>query len=327
MRAILLEQPGGADQLYLGEAETPKPAPDEILIKVAATALNRADIMQREGKYPPPEGASPILGLEVSGEVAECGKSVSRWKEGDKVFGLLPGGGYAEYAIMHEAMAMAVPPNLSLAEAAAIPEVFLTAFQALRWLSGLKAGERVLIHAGGSGVGTAAIQLACEMSASDIIITASAAKHATCLSLGATHAIDYKSKDFEEEVKKISSGGVDVVIDFIAAPYFEKNINCLRKDGRLVLLALLGGVKVREFNLLKLLSKRLQISASTLRSRSRDYQQELTGEFAGFAWQRLADSRLKPVIDSVMSWKQVREAHQRMESNQNTGKIVMEVNT
>ncbi|MFP4506595.1 MAG: NAD(P)H-quinone oxidoreductase [Cyclobacteriaceae bacterium] len=325
MKAILFDQPGGADQLYLGEAETPKPAPDEILIKVAATALNRADIMQREGKYPPPEGASPILGLEVSGEVAECGESVSRWKKGDQVFSLLPGGGYAEYAIMHEAMALPVPSNLSLAEAAAIPEVFLTAFQALRWLSRLQPGEKLLIHAGASGVGTAAIQLGREMAASDIIVTASAAKHETCLKLGATHAIDYKNADFEEEVDKLSPQGVDVIIDFVAGPYFEKNINCLKRDGRLVLLATLGGGKVKEFNLLKLLSKRLQITASTLRSRSRDYQVRLSQEFAGFALERFGDGRLKPVIDSVFSWEQVREAHQRMESNQNTGKIVLEV--
>ncbi len=326
MKAILIKSPGNANQLYLGEYETPKPTPNEVLAKVRATALNRADILQREGKYPPPEGASPILGLEMSGEVVEVGEEVEKWNVGDKVFGLLPGDGYAEYAVIHQDMAMAVPDNLSMEEAAAIPEVFMTAFQAVHWLGKLQPGERILIHAGASGVGTAAIQLAREMQASDIIVTASQAKHNTCRGLGAHYTIDYKNQDFRDEIKKITDGeGVDVIIDFVAAPYFERNISVLRTDGRLIMLALLGGTHLEQFNLGNLLRKRIQILASTLRSRSRDYQIQLTKAFSEFAMARLQDGRLQPVIDQIVDWQEVKAAHQRMESNQNTGKIVLKI--
>lgn len=326
MKAVIFSSPGSADQLQIGEVETPTPKPQEILVKVTATAVNRADILQREGKYPPPEGASPILGLEMSGEVVEAGKEVTKWKVGDKVFGLLPGGGYAAYAVIHQDMAMPVPDNLSLPEAAAIPEVFLTAFQALRWLGHFQAGEHILIHAGASGVGTAAIQLARQMQAGQIIITASAGKHQACLNLGADLAIDYRSENFQEAVAHHTSGqGVDLIIDFIAAPYFEKNINCLKQDGRLILLALMGGSKVSEFDLRKLLQKRLQITASTLRSRTREYQISLTQDFASFALPRFREEHLVPVINRVFKWQDVQEAHRFMESNENTGKIVLQL--
>lgn len=326
MKAVIFSSPGSADQLQIGELETPTPKPQEILVKVAATAVNRADILQREGKYPPPEGASPILGLEMSGEVVEAGKEVTKWKVGDKVFGLLPGGGYAAYAVIHQDMAMPVPDNLSLPEAAAIPEVFLTAFQALRWLGHFQAGEHILIHAGASGVGTAAIQLARQMQAGQIIITASAGKHQACLNLGTDLAIDYRSENFQEAVAHHTSGqGVDLIIDFIAAPYFEKNINCLKQDGRLILLALMGGSKVSEFDLRKLLQKRLRITASTLRSRTREYQISLTQDFASFALPRFREEHLVPVINRVFKWQDVQEAHRYMESNENTGKIVLQL--
>ena len=326
MKAILFDQPTTADQLYLGEYATPKPKSNELLIKVAATAVNRADILQRQGKYPPPPGASPILGLEISGEVVEVGSEATRHAVGERVFGLLPGGGYAEYAVIHEQMAMPVPAALSLTEAAAIPEVFLTAYQALQWLGKLQAGERVLVHAGASGVGTAAIQLAKIMKAGDIIVTASAAKHAVCRELGANYAIDYKSDDFQEEVNELTDGeGVDLVLDFIAAPYFEKNVSVLRTDGRMVMLALLGGTHVENFDLGNLLKKRLQIISSTLRSRNIDYQINLTQAFADFAQPHLASGSLRPVIDQVFSWKDVSRAHEHMEANLNAGKLVLEV--
>lgn len=326
MKAILIQSPGGVDQLYSGEYETPVPKPNELLVRVAATAVNRADLLQRQGKYPPPAGASPILGLEMSGEVVEIGADITRYAVGDLVFGLLPGGGHAEYAVIHEQMAMPVPDRLTLPEAAAVPEVFLTAYQALHWLGKLQAGERVLIHAGASGVGTAAIQLAQAMGAGDVIVTASAAKHQLCLDLGANYTIDYQAYDFKEEVMQITDGdGVDLVLDFIAAPYFERNIELLRTDGRMVLLALLGGAHVDNFNLGNLLKKRLQISASTLRSRSLGYQINLTRAFADFALRLLATGSLRPVIDRVYDWKEVQQAHQRMEANQNSGKLVLEI--
>ncbi|AKD03205.1 NAD(P)H-quinone oxidoreductase [Pontibacter korlensis] len=326
MKAILVKQPGGPEQLVLGEYEKPLPNPYELLVKVHATALNRADTLQREGKYPPPKGASPLLGLEVAGVVVEAGGNCTRFKKGDKVFGLLPGGGYAEYAIIHEAMAMPVPDNLSMEEAAAIPEVFLTAWQALAWLGKLQAGERVLLHAGASGVGTAAIQLARAMKA-EVLVTASEHKLQACLDLGAHKAINYKEVPFEDEVlAHTNSEGVDVIVDFIAGPYFNQNLECLRLDGRLVILASLGGGKVSEVDLRKILIKRLQVMGSTLRSRTRGYQIELTEDLGQFALPLFREGKLKPVIDSVYNWQDVAEAHRYMEQNKNIGKIVLRVN-
>ena len=298
---------------------------DEVLVKVVASALNRADTLQRRGKYPPPKGASPILGLEISGTVAACGSKVTKWSEGDNVFGLIPGGGYAEYAVIHEDMALPVPKGLSMEEAAAIPEVFLTAFQALLWLADLKKDETVLIHAGASGVGTAAIQLA-KVVGANVIVTASAPKHDLCLALGANKAIDYHEGPFEQAVMDATNGkGVDVVIDFIAAPYLQQNVNCLRTDGRMVLLAVLGGTKVGQFNMGPVLFKRLKIIGSTLRSRNREYQIRLTKDFGDFALELFEKRRLKPVIDHVFDWAEAADAHKLMENNENQGKYVLKI--
>lgn len=326
MKAIHVKQPGGPEQLILGEHEQPLPSPHELLVKVHATALNRADTLQRQGKYPPPKGASPILGLEVAGEVVEAGINCKKYKKGDKVFGLLSGGGYAEYAVIDEAMAMPVPDNLSMEQAAAIPEVFLTAWQALVWLGKLQSGERVLIHAGASGVGTAAIQLARALKA-EVLVTASEQKIQACLDLGAHKAINYKEVPFEDEVLAYTnSEGVDVIVDFIAGPYFNQNLDCLRLDGRLVILASLGGGKVEEVDLRKILSKRLQVIGSTLRTRSKDYQIKLTEDMSRFALPLFKEGKLKPVIDSVYDWQDAAEAHRYMEQNKNIGKIVLRVN-
>lgn len=325
MKAILVKQPGGPEQLILGEYEQPLPSPHELLVKVHATALNRADTLQRQGKYPPPKGASPILGLEVAGEVVEAGINCTKYKKGDKVFGLLPGGGYAEYAVIDEAMAMPVPENLCMEEAAAIPEVFLTAWQALVWLGKLQAGERALIHAGASGVGTAAIQLARALRA-EVLVTASEQKVQACLDLGAHKAINYKEVPFEDEVLAYTnSEGVDVIVDFIAGPYFNQNLDCLRLDGRLVILASLGGGKVGEVDLRKILSKRLQVIGSTLRTRFKDYQIRLTEDMSRFALPLFKEGKLKPVIDSVYDWQDAAEAHRYMEQSKNIGKIVLRV--
>lgn len=321
MKAILVKE----GKMYLGDYPKPQAGPQEVLIEVKATALNRADILQRKGQYPPPEGASPLLGLEVAGIVTETGSEVSRWQKGDKVFGLLPGGGYAQYASMQQEMAMPIPEKLNFTEAAAIPEVFLTAYQALVWLAKIQKEESILIHAGASGVGTAAIQLAREIGAR-IFVTASAPKHDICRQLGAQHTIDYKSESFKEKVKELTAGkGVDVIIDFIAGPYFQDNLSSLNTDGRLVMLALLGGINVPEANLVSILRKRLSIMGSTLRSRSPEYQARLTKEMSDFILPRLEDGRIKPIIDRVYSWEQVNQAHALMEANQNKGKIVLEL--
>lgn len=326
MKAILFDEPCSADKLYIGEFPKPEVGEEEILVEVKATALNRADIFQRMGKYPPPTGASPILGLEIAGVVVEKGSKVFKWKTGDKVFGLIPGGGYAQYAVINEEMAMRIPDKLSFEEAAAIPEAFLTSYQAIVWLAELKAGEFILIHAAASGVGTAAIQLAREIGAK-IIITASAEKHFICKELGADVLIDYKSQNFKDVVLNATNNyGVDVIIDFIGANYFNNNIESLTRDGRLILLATLSGGKVNEFNVRQILTKRLKIVGSTLRSRSLDYQIKLTKDFYNFAYDKISSGRIKPVIDKVFDWTDVSEAHKRMEANKNIGKIVLRIN-
>ena len=267
MNAIQLNAFGGPEQMYIGPYEKPAPGPNEILVKVAAAALNRADTLQRMGKYPPPKGESEIMGLEMAGTVAACGPQVTRWTVGDQVCGLLGGGGYAEYATIPEGMALPWPQGFDAVQAAAVPEVFLTAFQALRWLARLQEGERILVHAGASGVGTAAIQLARAMNA-EVLVTASAAKHDLCRTLGADVAIDYKTESFAERVAAYTDGqGVDVIVDFIGGPYFQGNLKALAVEGRLVMLAFLGGVKPGELNLAPILRKRLQIIGSTLRAR------------------------------------------------------------
>ncbi len=327
MKAIQVKAFGGPEQLYLGEYETPKPAENEVLVKVEATALNRADTLQRMGKYPPPEGESPIMGLEMAGEIVEIGDAVIHCKVGDKVCGLLGGGGYAEYAVIPERMALPWPEGFDAPQATAVPEVFLTAFQALRWLAHLQEGERVLIHAGASGVGTAAIQLARVMGARPIV-TASSGKHSLCKELGAALAIDYKTEDFAERLKAYTEGeGVNVVIDFVGAPYLQQNLQVMALEGRMVLLAFLGGVKVDQLNIAALLRKRLQVIGSTLRARSLEYKIRLSNDLQLFAWPLFANGQLRPVIDKVYDWSEVAEAHRYMESNQSRGKIVLRVHS
>lgn len=325
MKAILVNQPGDADQLELGSYRKPNVKKEHLRVKVEATALNRADILQREGKYPPPKGESPLLGLEVAGTVEKVGAGCEGWKEGDRVFGLLGGGGYAEYANLHHGLAMPMPEGLSFDEAAAIPEVFLTAFQALYWLGNLEMGQDVLVHAGASGVGTAAIQLATAGGAR-VFTTASQSKLDACRELGAERAIDYRNDDFVQEVLKAThKRGVDLVVDFIGAPYLERNLEALAMDGRIVMLATLGGAKLESFSLRSLFAKRAQVMASTLRNRDLAYKTLLTSEFASFALPLFEEGRLKPVIDTVYHWKDVADAHRRMEANRNVGKLVLRV--
>lgn len=327
MKAILFDQFGGPENLYIGETEAPVPGPDEVLVAVAATALNRADILQREGKYPPPPGESTILGLEMAGRVMAWGENVSGFQKGDHVCGLLPGGGYAEQAVLPASLVLPIPEGLSFTQAAAIPEVFLTAFQALDWLAQLEAGERVLIHAGGSGVGTAAIQLARLMDAGEIIITASKEKHEFCRTLGATHTIDYKNEDFSQRVDEITNGeGVGVLIDFVGGPNFAPNLAALGLDSRMVMLAFLGGPSTgAAVNLAAILRKRIHIMGSTLRSRSKAYKAQLTADLQQKYWAALAQGHLLPIVDSVYPWEQVADAHRYMEANRNTGKVILEI--
>lgn len=325
MQAIVFKASGDPEVLKIGEVTLPVPVEKQVRIKVAAAGINRADILQRKGKYPPPPGASSILGLEVSGIIDSVGGGCVKWKVGDRVMGLVSGGGYAEYVIIHEDMVMSVPDTINLGQAAAIPEVFLTAYQSLVWLAHLQARETILIHAGASGVGTAAIQLALAFDAVSII-TASKEKHNLCNHLGARATIDYKTKDFVAEVKNITSDkGVDVIIDFIGGPYFKKNIEILCNDGRLILLAAMGGGKVEEFNLLSILSRRISVMGTTLRARSLEYQIRLTKEFWKFARPLFEDGSLRPVVDKVLPFEEVALAHNLIEENKTAGKILLKI--
>ena len=325
MKAVLIKAFGAPENLHIGDWEKPVPKSHEVLVKVHATALNRADTMQRKGQYPPPPGDSPILGLEIAGEVVGLGKEVTKWTIGDKVCGLIGGGGYAEYSVIPENQSLPIPANLSYEQAAGIPEVFLTAFQTINWLGQLQKGERILIHAGASGVGTAAIQIAKAIGA-EVFVTASKGKHETCLNLGATKAIDYKKENFQEQVLAYTDGkGVDMIIDFLAAPYFQQNINSLNFDGRMVMLAVMGGFKLSELNMLPILFKRIKIQGSTLRARTLDYKARLTKDLYDFAWSRFESGEFKPVIDSVYDWSDVIEAHRYMEANKNIGKIILKI--
>jgi len=323
MKAVLVPTEGDPEHLTLGEYPRPEPGADELLVKVHAAALNRADTLQRRGKYPPPEGASEVLGLDIAGTIEAMGPGCVNWSEGDRVFGLVPGGGYAEYAIIHKEMAMAVPPGLSLVEAAAVPEVFLTAYQALHWLGQLTAGHHVLIHAGASGVGTAAIQLV-QTAGAHPYVTASAPKHAACRELGAEATNDYASESFADRMAAITDErGVDIILDFIGAPYFHDNVASLATDGRIVQLATLGGSTVEAVSLRALMAKRVHLLATTLRSRSRDYKIALTQEFAADVLPQFVGETLTPVIDSTYDWQDAADAHRRMENNENIGKIVL----
>jgi putative PIG3 family NAD(P)H quinone oxidoreductase len=325
MRAIVTERPGGPEVLRMGEIPDPAPGPDELLVRVRATALNRLDLMQREGTYPMPPGAPETLGVEMAGEVVGWGADVRGWAEGARICALLLGGGYAEYAAVPNGMAIPLPANLSFEQGAALPEVFLTAYLNLFQLGDLRAGGYALIHAGASGVGTAAIQLAREAGASPIVTAGTAEKLAACRELGAVAGFNYHEGPFAEAVLTATGGrGVDVVLDMVGAPYWNQNIACLTLGGRLILLAAQGGAKV-EINLGALQGKRARVIGSMLRPLPLADKIALTTAFSAFALPRLTDGRLVPVIDRVYPLAEAAEAHRRMASNANIGKIVLAV--
>lgn len=324
MKAVQVINPGENSSLKIDEYPAPQPAPHQVLVKVKATALNRADLLQRKGKYPPPKDASPIMGLEMAGIVEAVGAEVTRWKKGDRVFGLLPGGGYAELAVIHERMAMRLPDDLTFEQAAAIPETFLTAYQALCWLGDLQQNETVLIHAGGSGVGTSAIQIAREFNA-DIITTAGKDfKLEACRTLGAKLALNYHEGPFADPIEEtFGKNSINLIIDFVGKPYWNQNIRILSLDGRVVYLSMLGGTHLEDADIGPILRKRLTIRGSTLRSRDPIYKIRLTEEFADFALELFERKRMKPVVDQVFDWKDTEEAHRYMAENRNIGKIVL----
>jgi putative PIG3 family NAD(P)H quinone oxidoreductase len=320
MKAILFDQPGDPDVLRYDDAPDPQPGADELLVRVHATAVNRADLLQRRGGYAPPPGASPILGLELAGEVVQ---PAGEWRTGDRVMAVVTGGGYAELAAVPAGMAMRIPERFSYQEAAAIPEAFLTAYLNLFTLGRLQAGEVALIHAGASGVGTAAIQLVCVAGARAIATAGSDEKLALCRELGAEPAINYKSEPFADRVRAATEGrGADVVLDFVGAPYWDSNMAALALGGRLMLIGFLGGSR-GQLDLGALMGKSLTVSGTTLRRTALPQKLALTQAFSEFALPRFARGELRPVIDRVMSLAQAAEAHRVLEANTNAGKVVL----
>ncbi len=325
MKALIVEQVAGRSEMKLGEHPDPDAKEGEVLVKIEATALNRADLMQKEGKYPPPKGVTPILGLEMAGTVEKLGPKVKGISVGDRVCGLLSGGGYAEYCTIRADHVLKIPEVFSFEEAAAVPEVYLTAYQAAIWLGKLAKSETILIHAGASGVGTAAIQLARELRKARIITTTgSSEKCSLTASLGSDLCINYNDENFGLSVQDtFGENCVNVIIDFVGSPYWEKNMDVLAMDGRVVYLSFLGGTKVEEMNLSPILRKRLTIMGSTLRNRSEEYKAELIAGFKKDTETLFEKEKLKPIIDSVFDWEDAEEAHARMKNNLNAGKIIL----
>lgn len=325
MRAIVFDAPGDERVLRLGELPAPALVPGALRIQVAASAVNRADLLQRQGLYPPPPGASPILGLECAGRVAELGAGVEGWKVGDRAMALLAGGGYAEEVVVPAGCAMPVPERLSLEEAAALPEVFLTVFLNVFQLGALPEGGSALVHGGGSGIGTAAIQLVKAAGGHVLVTAGSEEKCARCLALGADRAVDYRSGDFVAAARELTGGaGVDVVLDSIGAPYLARNLAALRTGGRLVVIGLMGGAKA-ELSLGELLARRLQVIGSTLRARPDTEKAALVAAFQRRFAPLLADGRLRPVVDRVLPLADAAEAHRAMKASEHFGKIVLRV--
>jgi putative PIG3 family NAD(P)H quinone oxidoreductase len=325
MTAIAISAPGGPEVLLPEERDVPKPGASEILVKVAAAGVNRPDVMQRKGQYPPPPGAPDIPGLEIAGEVAAVGGKVARWKVGDKVTALVAGGGYAEYCLADEAVALPVPKGFSMVEAAALPETFMTVWHNVFQRGALKSGETILIHGGSSGIGTAAIMLAKAFGAKVIVTAGSPQKCEACKKLGADYAIDYKTHDFVAATKEASGGrGADLILDMVGGDYVERNHDAAAVEGRIVQIATQQGFKVA-INLLKIMQKRLTHTGSTLRPRPVADKAMIAHDLEHKAWPLLAAGKIKPVIDSIFPLKEASKAHARMESSAHVGKIVLEV--
>ena len=326
MQAVEITAFGAPEVLRLGERPVPLAGVGELLIRVAASGVNRPDVLQRKGHYAPPAGASDLPGLEVAG-VIESGDAAALaaagFAVGDRVCALVAGGGYAEYCVAPVAQCLPVPAGLSDVEAASLPETFFTVWSNVFDRARLQAGETLLVQGGSSGIGVTAIQLARARGATVIVTAGSDEKCAACLALGAHHAINYKSQDFVAEVQRITEGrGVDVVLDMVAGPYVAREVECLAEDGRIVIIAVQGGVKA-EFNAALVLRKRLVITGSTLRPRPAAFKAAIAQALREQVWPLLASGAIKPVIHSTFAAADAAQAHALMESNQHIGKIVL----
>lgn len=325
MTVVAISKPGGPEVLVPETRAVPQPGPDEILIKVQAAGVNRPDVAQRSGSYPPPPGASDLPGLEVAGEVVAVGANARRHKIGDRVMSLVAGGGYAQYCIAQDAQAMAVPPALSIQEAGALPETLMTVWHNVFERGGLKAGETLLIHGGSSGIGTMAIQLAKAFGSKVIVTVGGADKAEACLKLGADHAINYKTQDFVAEAKAATGGaGPNVILDMVGGDYIERNYEAAAIDGRIVQIAFLGGPK-STVNFTKLMIKRLTHTGSTLRPRSNADKAAMVAAIEARVMPLLREGRIKPLMDSTFPLEKAADAHRRMETSAHIGKIVLAV--
>jgi putative PIG3 family NAD(P)H quinone oxidoreductase len=325
MRAMTVDRPGDADALRISDLPDPSPEENEILIDVYAAGVNHADLLQRRGLYPPPPGTSDVLGLECAGIVSDTGAGVQGFRRGDRVMALLPGGGYAERVRVHEGSVLPVPDSMSFHEAAAIPETHLTAFLNLFLIGGIDAGDRALVHGGSGGVGTSAIRLCNEMGVTIFVTAGDDDRCRRCEEIGTDAAINYRSEDFVARVRELTTGtGVEVVLDPVGAPYLERNLSVLSPEGRLVLIGLMGGRTV-EVDLSTLLTGRISIIGSTLRSRSVEEKAIIVEAFIDELGDALADRRLDPVVHEVMPLDDASRAHRLMEEGEHFGKIVLEV--
>ncbi len=327
MKAVLMDEFGSAEVMKIGEIDKPQPKTNEVLIKVVATSISRPDLVQRMGNYPPPPGDSKILGLEVSGTIAEIGSAVSNWKVGDRVMTLVGGGGYAEYAVAYENHLMPIPDSMSFEEAACVSESYITAFLNVFMIGGLKDGQTAILHGGGGGVNTAAIQLAKALTPNaKLIVTAHPSKIERVKELGVDLVIDFtETPDFTDTIKKYTDKkGVNLILDHVGAKYLKPNMNSLAYKGKLVIIGVISGIKA-ELNLALMMVKRQQIIGSVLRSRPIDEKGEITAEFIRRALPKFADRSIVPIIEKVFPLEDVVESHRMMEEDKHFGKIVLKI--
>jgi putative PIG3 family NAD(P)H quinone oxidoreductase len=323
MTVIEIAAPGGPEQLKTAVRPVPKPGSGEVLVRVEAAGVNRPDVMQRQGRYPPPPGASDLPGMEIAGEIVALGPNVSHPAIGDKITSLLPGGGYAQYAVAAAPLCMPIPAGLSLVEAAALPETFLTVWTNLFERGGCKPGDIVLIHGGTSGIGTTAIQLANVWGARVYATAGSEKKARACEGLGAIRGIDYKTEDFVEVMRAETKGrGVDITLDMVAGSYVQRNLDIAAVEGRVVTISLLGGSRA-EINMGTVLTKRLTLTGSTLRSRTVEQKAAVADAVRQHVWPLLASGKVRPVIFATFPLAEASEAHRLMESSNHIGKIVL----
>lgn len=325
MTAIAITEPGGPLVLKPERRPVPEPGPGGILIRVRAAGVNRPDVAQRRGAYPPPPGASDLPGLEAAGEVVALGAGTTRWRVGDTVTALTPGGGYAEYVAVHGSNALPVPHGFTFTEAAALPETFFTVWHNVFQRGGLQPGETLLVHGGSSGIGTTAIQLATALGAKVIATAGSAEKCGACIRLGAIRAINYREEDFVAVVGEVTDGnGAQVILDMVGGDYVDRNYQAAAIEGRIVQIATLGG-KTASADVTRLMVKRLTHTGSTLRPRTVEFKGQIAAELESRAWPLLAERRIAPVMDMIFPLKEAWRAHERMEEGDHIGKIVLDV--